>query len=133
VQPVTACCAVTSKGKKQILLMDAAVLGVMIPIIGIIGAIIMVVYLRKFQNMERMAIIDKGLDPSLFKTERVTAGALRASLLLIGAGLGLLMGYLLDRALGMDDVAYFSMIFIFGGIGLGIAYLVEERKAKEEK
>ena len=105
----------------------------MIPIIGIIGAIIMVVYLRKFQNMERMAIIDKGLDPSLLKTERVTAGALRASLLLIGAGLGLLMGYLLDSALGMDDVAYFSMIFIFGGIGLGIAYLVEERKAKEEK
>lgn len=113
--------------------MDVAVLGVMIPIIGIIGAFIMIGYLRKFQNMERMAIIDKGLDPSLFKTERVTAGALRASLLLIGAGLGLLMGYWLDSTYGMDDVAYFSMLFIFGGIGLGVAYLVEERNNKKEK
>lgn len=113
--------------------MDVAVLGVMIPIIGIIGAFIIIGYLRKFQNMERMAIIDKGLDPSLFKSERVTAAALRASLLLIGAGLGLLMGYWLDNTFGMDDVAYFSMIFIFGGIGLGVAYMVEERKSKEEK
>ncbi|MEQ8363444.1 MAG: DUF6249 domain-containing protein [Cyclobacteriaceae bacterium] len=113
--------------------MDVAMLGVMIPIIGIIGAFIIIGYLRKFQNMERMAIIDKGLDPSLFKSERVTAAALRASLLLIGAGLGLLMGYWLDSAFGMDDVAYFSMIFIFGGIGLGVAYMVEERKNKEGK
>jgi hypothetical protein len=113
--------------------MDVAVLGVMIPIIGIIGAFIIIGYLRKFQNMERMAIIDKGLDPSLFKSERVTAAALRASLLLIGAGLGLLMGYWLDRTFGMDDVAYFSMIFIFGGIGFGVAYLVEERKNAAQK
>lgn len=108
-------------------------MGTMIPIVGIIGAFIITGYLRKFQNMERMAIIDKGLDPSLFKTERVTAGALRAALLLIGAGLGLLMGYWLDTAYGMEEVAYFSMIFIFGGMGLGVAYLVEERKNKVEK
>ncbi|MBX2940737.1 MAG: hypothetical protein KF860_00195 [Cyclobacteriaceae bacterium] len=113
--------------------MDVAIMGTMIPIVGIIGAFIITGYLRKFQNMERMAIIDKGLDPSLFKTERVTAGALRAALLLIGAGLGLLMGYWLDTAYGMEEVAYFSMIFIFGGMGLGVAYLVEERKNKVEK
>ncbi len=113
--------------------MDVAIIGVMIPIVGIIGAIIIVVYLRKFQNMERMAIIEKGLDPSLFKMERSTAGPLRASLLFIGAGLGLLMGYWLDSTFYMEEVAYFSMIFIFGGIGLGMAYLIEEKKNKEEK
>jgi hypothetical protein len=113
--------------------MDVAVLGVMIPIIGTVGAFIMIVYLRKFQNMERMAIIDKGLDPSLFKMERSTAGALRASLLLIGAGIGLLMGYWLDRAFYMEEIAYFSMLFIFGGAGLGLAYLLEEKKDKEAK
>ncbi len=111
--------------------MDVAVLGVMIPIIGTIGAFITIVYLRKFQNMERMAIIDKGLDPSLFKTERSAAGALRASLLLIGAGVGLLLGYSLDRMFDMEEVAYFSMLFIFGGIGLGLAYLIEDKKSKE--
>ncbi|MCB0489748.1 MAG: DUF6249 domain-containing protein [Cyclobacteriaceae bacterium] len=113
--------------------MDVAVLGVMIPIIGTIGAFITIVYLRKFQNMERMAIIEKGLDPSLFKIERSAAGALRASLLLIGAGIGLLMGYWLDNAFFMDEVAYFSMLFLFGGLGLGLAYMIEEKKSKENR
>ena len=62
-----------------------------------------------------------------------TSGPLRASLLFIGAGLGLLIAYFLDRAYDMEEVAYFSMIFIFGGIGLGAAYLVEEKKIKEER
>jgi len=110
--------------------MDVEIIGVMIPIIFIIGAFIVIGYLRKYQNIERMAIIDKGLDPSLFKVERSSAGTLRVSLLFIGAGLGLLLAYWLDRSFGMEEVAYFSMIFIFGGIGLGLAYLIEERKGK---
>jgi len=104
------------------------VLGIMLPIIITLGAFIMVVYIRKYENIEKMAIIDKGLNPDLFKRERSTSGALRASLLLIGAGTGLLMGYGLDAAFGMEEVAYFSMILIFGGLGLGLAYLIEEKK-----
>lgn len=111
--------------------MDVAVIGTLIPIVGLIGAFIMIVYLRKFQNMERMAIIEKGLDPTLFKMERSTSGALRASLLLIGGGLGLLMGYWLDTAFYMEEIAYFSMLFIFGGLGLGLAYIIEEKKASK--
>lgn len=106
------------------------VLGIMLPIIIALGAFVMMVYIRKYDNIERMAIIDKGLSPDLFKKERSTSGALRASLLLMGAGLGLLMGYWLDRAFDMEEVAYFSMIFIFGGLGLGLAYLIEEKKQK---
>ncbi len=106
------------------------VLGIMLPIIIALGAFVMMVYIRKFENIERMAIIDKGLSPDLFKKERSTSGALRASLLLMGAGFGLLMGYWLDRAFDMEEVAYFSMILIFGGLGLGLAYLIEEKKQK---
>lgn len=113
--------------------MGVEMIGVFIPIVGLIGTFIMVVYLRKFQNIERMAIIEKGLDPGLFKMERSTSGALRASLLLIGAGIGLLLGYWLDRSFDMEEVAYFSMLFIFGGLGLGLAYVVEEKKNKEGK
>ncbi|MFZ5999970.1 MAG: DUF6249 domain-containing protein [Bacteroidota bacterium] len=98
------------------------VLGIMLPIIITLGAFVMIVYIRKFENMEKMAIIDKGLSPDLFKRERSTSGALRSGLLLIGIGIGLLMGYWLDRV--------FYMLFIFGGLGLGIAYLIEEKKAK---
>jgi len=115
--------------------MDVAALGVMVPIVAIIGTFVMIVYVRRFENQERMAMIEKGVDPALFRSRhlRNTSGALRASLLLIGAGLGLLMGYLLDSMTFMDEVAYFSMLFIFGGLGLGLSYLIEERKNKEQK
>jgi hypothetical protein len=107
------------------------VLGIMLPIIITLGAFVMVAYIRKYENIERMAIIDKGLSPDLFKKERSTSGALRAALLLIGSGIGILMGFWLDAAFNMEEVAYFSMILIFGGLGLGIAYLIEEKKNKQ--
>ena len=114
--------------------MDVAVLGVMIPIVSVVGLFTMIIYLRKYENQERMAMIDKGVDPQFFNIKRFrnTSGPLRASLLLIGAGLGLLLGYYLDRAFDMEEVGYFAMLFIFGGIGLGISYLIEEKKIKEE-
>lgn len=115
--------------------MDVAALGVMVPIVATIGAFTMIVYLRKYENQERMAMIEKGVDPQFFnlKKGRNTSGPLRAALLLIGGGIGLLMGYFLDVTFYMEEVAYFSMLFIFGGIGLGASYLIEERKIKEEK
>jgi hypothetical protein len=113
--------------------MEVEMLGVMIPIIGIIGAVIMVIYLRRFQNEERMAMIDKGVDPSLFTQKtRNTSGALRASLLLIGSGIGLLLGYFLNYHFDMEEVGYFSMLLIFGGAGLGTAYIIEEKKIKQD-
>ncbi len=115
--------------------METELLAIMIPIIAIISAVVMIVYLRKFENTERMAMIEKGVDPALFskKQRGGNSGPLRASLLFIGAGLGLVIAYFLDSAFNMQEVAYFSMIFIFGGLGLGAAYLVEEKKIKEEQ
>lgn len=107
---------------------DVAVLGILLPIIISLGAFVMVVYLRKFKNLERMAIIEKGMAPNLFKDEWHTSPALRFGLLLIGAGIGLLFGYWLDRAFYMDEVGYFAMLFVFGGIGLVAAYLIEEKR-----
>jgi hypothetical protein len=111
--------------------MEVAIIGTLIPIIISIGVFITIIYIRKFQNLERMAIIDKGMDPAIFKKESTSAPTLRTALLLVGAGVGLLLGYFLDRAFDMEEVAYFSMIFIFGGIGLGLAYLIEEKKMKK--
>lgn len=115
--------------------MEVAQLGIMIPIIAIAGAFTMIVYLRKYENRERMAMIEKGVDPQFFNTKRQrnTSGPLRASLLLVGAGIGLLLGYFLDKAYDMEEVAYFSMLFIFGGIGLGLSYVIEEKKLKDER
>src|SRR5688572_22687583 len=112
--------------------MDVAALGVMVPIVAIIGTFTMIIYLRRYDNQERMAMIDKGVDPKSFISSRPrnAAPALRASLLFIGIGLGLLVGSLLDYHFDMEQVGYFSMLFIFGGLGLGLAYIIEERKQK---
>jgi hypothetical protein len=109
-----------------------AVLGVLLPIIITLGAFIMVVYLRKYQNVERLLMIEKGVSPELFRDKRAgNSGTLRWSFLLIGIGIGFLMGYWLDRMFDMEETGYFSMLFIFGGLGLGLSYFFEERKAKE--
>lgn len=106
-------------------------LAVTVPIIGLF---VMLVYLRRIENSERLAMIDKGVDPTLFaKKQRNTSFPLRVSLLCIGVGLGFLLGYFLDRNFNMQETGYFSMLFIFGGLGLGGAYLVEEKKNKESQ
>jgi len=114
--------------------MEVAIIGVFIPIVMTICAAVVWIYLRRFENQERMAMIEKGIDPKSFRLNRLrdSSVALRASLLLIGAGVGLLMGYFLDSTFYMDVVAYFSMLFVFGGLGLGASYLIEEKKIKEE-
>jgi F0F1-type ATP synthase assembly protein I len=111
------------------------VLGMSIPIIGLVGAYLLVVQLRRFENAEKMAMIEKGVSPEFFniKRQRNTSGPLRASLLLIGIGLGFFLGYFLDMHFNMEEVGYFAMLFIFGGTGLGLAYVVEEKKNREEK
>lgn len=110
--------------------MDVAIMGTLIPIILGLGICVVIMYIRKFENLERLAIIEKGLAPDIFKKERSTSGALRAALLFIGAGLGLLIGYWLDRSFDMEEVGYFAMILILGGMGLGFAYIIEEKKMK---
>ncbi|HEY9006022.1 DUF6249 domain-containing protein [Ohtaekwangia sp.] len=116
--------------------MNIEFFAIMIPIISIVGAFIMIVYLRRYENIERMAMIEKGVSPEFLniRKPRNTSFPLRAALLLIGAGLGLLMGHILERNFNMEEeVAYFSMLFIFGGIGLGIAYVIEENKNAKER
>ena len=116
--------------------MEPAIMGIIMVIIAIIGAYIMIIYLRKYANEERLAMIDKGVNSDLFhinKSRRDTSLPLRASLLLIGAGIGLLFGHFLDQSFYMEEVGYFSMLFIWGGLGLGASYLIEEKKIKSEE
>jgi hypothetical protein len=114
--------------------MDAQVIGTLIPIILGLGIFAMIVYLRRFENMERMAMIERGMSPSESKRQSNTSIPLRFSLLLMGFGIGLLLATLFDHFLYMNqDSIYFSLILIFGGLGLGVAYVVEEKRAKAER
>ncbi len=88
------------------------------------------------RNKERMALIDKGADASLFNTGKTHVPwfnwgkfALKTGMLLIGVGLGIIAGALLEMAEVFPDSesGYFSMIFIFGGLALVIFYLIDRR------
>ncbi|NCD69210.1 DUF6249 domain-containing protein [Mucilaginibacter agri] len=93
-----------------------------------------IVYLYK---RERMAMIERGMDPRRYKPQSAPFQNLKWGLLLIGSGLGLFLAYLLDRtAFGNDsdnEAIYFSLIAVFGGLGLFISYLIEKKEMPSAK
>lgn len=92
----------------------------------------MIIAVRYYDNMERMAMIEKGLVPPSRKFQVNPAAALRWGFLLLGGGLGLLSGGFLAALTPMDeDVAYFSMVLIGGGLGLLLAYFIAEKRERE--
>lgn len=82
------------------------------------------------RNKERLALIEKGADPELFKSKAGTNsghGSFKFGLFCIGIALGIIAGYFLSEA-GMQEVsAYFSMIFLFGGIALVISFFLQKK------
>jgi uncharacterized protein DUF6249 len=111
---------------------------------------------RYLRNREVLSMMEKGLDPH-FKPERPRPAPFRSlkwGLLLVGAGLGLFVAYLLDNTLlykvghymshwdndeyrvnGANVSLYFALIAIGGGLGLITSYRIEKKELldKEEK
>jgi hypothetical protein len=106
------------------------IVGMLIPIIGTIGLFTMIVFVRKYENDEKMAMIAKGITPPSFKIN--PSNSLRWGFVLVGFGIGLLMGSLLESLTNMDgDTAHFAMIFIFGGLGLLASYFYQMNLEKK--
>ena len=103
------------------------IVGMLIPIVGTIAVFTMIIFLRKYQNDERMAMIAKGIVPPQKTSHEVNPShSLRWGFVLVGFGIGLLMGPLLESLTNLDgDTAHFSMIFIFGGLGLLGSYFYQ--------
>ncbi len=111
--------------------------GILIPILIPLAFFLTVFGIVYLYKRERMAMIERGMDPRSYKPQSAPYQNLKWGLLLIGAGLGLFFAYLLDRTVfahDMDNEAiYFSLIAIFGGLGLFISYLVEKKEVTEHK
>ena len=109
--------------------------GVLVPISLFLGGFTAIIFLRKYENDERMAMIEKGMEPSR-KKKGNSFGTLRFALMAIGIGLGILAAFIIMRILGTDDdtvtgAIYPSTILIFGGAGLLLAYFMNNRKKEE--
>ena len=100
-------------------------------VFGFVYGVIHLLVRRK----ERMALIEKGVDAPLFDVKaRPNVMALKFGLLFIGVAIGLLLGSLLVETTTLnDESSYFSMVFLFGGIGLVVSHFMEKKEIREEK
>jgi len=125
---------------------------VLIPLVMFAGGFAMIfgiVYLKTRQNM---AMIEKGMNPKEFANRPAPYKNLKWALLLIGAGIGLFLAYMLDTYVLRHTVTtevfgsntyhhrdddnpaiYFSLIAIGGGLGLFGSYLMEKKWWDENK
>ncbi len=108
-------------------------IGILVPL-GFFAMIFGIVYLSK---REKLAMIERGMDPRRYKPQSAPFQNLKWGLLLIGAGLGLFLASVLDRTAfkeSMDDneAIYASLVAVFGGLGLFISYLIEKKEVLDK-
>ena len=80
------------------------------------------------RHKERMALIEKGADASIFFNDKPKASGkywtLRLGMFFSGLAIGTLIGFLLILLGVVEPVAYLSMIFLWGGLGLILFYIL---------
>jgi len=100
--------------------------------LGLFTAIILAIYYSvRARNKERMALIEKGADVSeIYKKKDNTHGFFKFGMILVGIAIGLIFGVIFSKInLLPGVVAYFSMILLFGGLGVLLAnYLAANKK-----
>ena len=91
------------------------------------------------RNKERMALIEKGADASIFLSGKTKnrlpfwkVFLLNFALLLFGTGLAIFIGSILQEMRVDGDVAYPGAIFTMAGISLLIGFFLTKKMDKEE-
>lgn len=100
----------------------------LVPITLFISAAMMIIAIAYFKTRENMAMIEKGMNPKDKIGRPAPFLSLKFGLLMIGAGTGLFIAYLLDELVIRSQDAepiYFSLIAIGGGLGLLGSYKAE--------
>lgn len=112
----------------------------LIPITMFVGAFAMVFGIRYLSNKEKMAMIERGIDPGIRKPQQSAPKpflSLKFGLLLVGLGLGILLALFVVMQNHMPEsesvAVYFGFISIFGGLGLIFSYLIEKNWLDKQK
>jgi preprotein translocase subunit SecD len=80
----------------------------------------------------RQSLIEKGADASLFKNSPSKYSLLKWGIFLVAVAIGVIAGYALSTVIN-EVAAFFTMIFLFGGVGLIVAHLITNSLSKKEK
>lgn len=102
------------------------------------GSIFGIVYVfLTTRNKERLSLIEKGADASLFEYKStkfsLSKFILNIALLFVGIGIGIFCGGFLHEVIGIGkDIAMPSTIFIFGGLGLIVGFFITRKLDKAD-
>jgi hypothetical protein len=117
---------------------------VLIPLTIFAGGFAMIFGIYYLKTRQNLAMIEKNMNPKEFANRPAPYKNLKWALLLIGAGVGLFLAYLLDnyvlsgthnRTFDHDRNVpiYFALIAIGGGCGLFGSYKMEKKWWDENK
>ena len=113
--------------------MTEDVLGILVAIIVPVSMFAMIFGIVYLYKRESLAMIERGMNPRANQKPLNASYMLRLGLMLIGAGIGLFLAYLLDRAVFIsnndNEAIYFALIAIFGGGGSLLSYFIEKKEA----
>lgn len=85
------------------------------------------------RNRERLAMIEKGIDPRVF-TEARRYTAIRVGLMAVGVSVGLVLANILVETTALDqDVMYPALSFLFGGLGLIISHFITRKMRLQDE
>lgn len=118
-------------------------------VIVFIGMFVALFGLYFLRSRENMAMIEKGINPRRSFGEPKPYAYMKYALLLIGAGLGLSIAYLIDMTVlhemskrtmadgyiyyKNNEEIYFALLAVGGGTGLLIAYFIEKKHWVDNK
>jgi hypothetical protein len=113
--------------------------GIVIPVSFFLMVFAIVYVAVTTRNKERMLMLEKGVDPKLFTSElkpiKVSGYAtFKWGLFMVGMAIGLFIAAMLDEYSQLPETPmYFSLILLFGGLALIIAYLLRSRLEKKRE
>jgi len=80
------------------------------------------------EHREKMRLINKGADMPKYESNKSFFSWIKLAGLLIGLSIGILAGNLLaETTVLSEDVAYSSMVLMFGGISVFITHTFEKK------
>ncbi|HEY6955872.1 MAG TPA: DUF6249 domain-containing protein [Flavisolibacter sp.] len=119
---------------------------VLVPITLFAGGFAMVFGIVYLKTKENLAMVEKGMNPKQQYNRPAPFKSLKLGLLLLGAGLGLLLAFIIDANMtttaandfhrynhDANAAIYFALIAMGGGLGLISSYAIERRYLLEKK
>ena len=117
---------------------------ILVPLTIFGGGFAMIFGIAYLKTRENLAMVEKGMNPKQQRVRPAPFKSLKLGLLLLGAGLGLLLAFIIDWNMNLtgggnfhhhneNPAIYFALIAMGGGLGLIGSYAIERKYLLDQK